>query len=77
MHDGPLAAIEWIPGGNKDEWQLVTWLKGNTTSTERFQAGLPAEWVIADKTASGGHADGQRAGAATARILAPTLAPGE
>lgn len=33
--------------------QLKTWLLGNTTSTERFLAGVPAGWKVGDKTGSG------------------------
>ncbi|OLZ74856.1 class A beta-lactamase [Streptomyces sp. IMTB 2501] len=36
-----------------DRAQLVTWLKGNTTSAARFGAGLPRDWVLADKTGTG------------------------
>jgi beta-lactamase class A len=39
-----------------DREQLVTWLKGNTTSTNRFRAGLPQDWVLADKTGTGDYA---------------------
>jgi beta-lactamase class A len=33
--------------------QLQTWLLGNTTSKERFLAGVPAGWKVGDKTGSG------------------------
>jgi beta-lactamase class A len=36
-----------------DRRQLVNWMKANTTSAEQFRAGLPGDWVIADKTGSG------------------------
>ncbi|MEU6511353.1 class A beta-lactamase [Streptomyces sp. NPDC046942] len=36
-----------------DRERLVGWLKGNTTSAKRFGAGLPADWVLADKTGTG------------------------
>jgi beta-lactamase class A len=39
-----------------DREQLITWLKGNTTSGERFRAGLPPNWIIADKTGTGDYA---------------------
>ncbi|MFE9453738.1 class A beta-lactamase [Streptomyces sp. NPDC006739] len=39
-----------------DRRRLVTWLKGNTTSAERFRAGLPGGWVLADKTGTGDYA---------------------
>lgn len=33
--------------------QLVTWLKGNTTGGQSIRAGLPAHWVVGDKTGAG------------------------
>ncbi|GAA1671624.1 PEN family class A beta-lactamase, Bpc-type [Fodinicola feengrottensis] len=33
--------------------RLTGWLKANTTSANRFHAGLPSGWVIGDKTGSG------------------------
>lgn len=39
-----------------DRSQLVTWLKGTITSGERFRAGLPQDWVVADKTGTGDYA---------------------
>ncbi|AWH87471.1 class A beta-lactamase [Limnobaculum parvum] len=35
--------------------QLVEWLKGNTTGAASIRAGLPAEWVVGDKTGSGSY----------------------
>ncbi|MQA05263.1 MAG: class A beta-lactamase [Streptosporangiales bacterium] len=35
--------------------QLTSWLKVNTTSEPRFHAGLPDDWVIGDKTGTGGY----------------------
>jgi beta-lactamase class A len=35
--------------------QLKTWLLGNTTSTERFLAGVPVGWKVGDKTGSGSY----------------------
>lgn len=37
-----------------DREMLTGWLIANTTNTERFKAGLPADWILADKT-GGGH----------------------
>ncbi|MDN3293004.1 class A beta-lactamase [Streptomyces ficellus] len=37
----------------RDRHRLTDWLLRNTTSTERFRAGLPADWLLADKTGSG------------------------
>ncbi|MEQ7005735.1 class A beta-lactamase [Actinopolymorpha sp. B17G11] len=34
--------------------QLVSWLKVNTTSGRRFRAGLRDDWVLGDKTGTGG-----------------------
>ncbi|MEU1518520.1 class A beta-lactamase [Streptomyces sp. NPDC005811] len=37
-----------------DDRRLLTrWLVANTTNTARFRAGLPADWVLADKTGGG------------------------
>ncbi|MGV9629154.1 class A beta-lactamase [Streptomyces sp. NPDC003487] len=44
--------------------QLVTWLKGNTTSGERFRAGLPGGWTVADKTGTGAYASAHDVGVA-------------
>lgn len=39
--------------GETQRAQLVTWLKGNTTGSASIKAGLPATWVVGDKTGSG------------------------
>ncbi|MCX3061941.1 class A beta-lactamase [Streptomyces beihaiensis] len=36
-----------------DRDRLTRWLLGNTTSGERFRAGLPADWTVGDKTGTG------------------------
>ncbi|MDX6354273.1 MAG: beta-lactamase class [Streptomyces sp.] len=36
-----------------DRGLLTGWLLGNTTSGNRFRAGLPAGWTLADKTGTG------------------------
>jgi beta-lactamase class A len=41
--------------GTAQRDQLQTWLLGNTTSTERFLAGVPAGWKVGDKTGSGSY----------------------
>ncbi|MFJ7157801.1 class A beta-lactamase [Streptomyces sp. NPDC101118] len=41
-----------LPG--RDRELLTGWLVANTTNIERFRAGLPADWRLADKT-GGGH----------------------
>ncbi|MFD3808759.1 class A beta-lactamase [Streptomyces sp. NPDC058611] len=38
-----------------DRERLTGWLLANTTSTERFRAGLPADWVLGDKTGVGAY----------------------
>ncbi len=38
-----------------DRKRLTSWMLGNTTSTQRFRAGLPHGWPVADKTGSGGY----------------------
>ncbi|MEU9284257.1 class A beta-lactamase [Streptomyces sp. NPDC048275] len=37
----------------QDRERLTDWLLANTTSTERFRAGLPEDWTLADKTGGG------------------------
>lgn len=37
----------------RDRKRLTGWLVENTTNTERFRAGLPADWILADKTGGG------------------------
>jgi beta-lactamase class A len=44
--------------------RLITWLKGNTTSGERFRAGLPDDWIVADKTGTGHYASANDIGVA-------------
>ncbi|MGW0576908.1 class A beta-lactamase [Streptomyces sp. NPDC002920] len=36
-----------------DRERLTGWLVANTTNIARFRAGLPADWVLADKTGGG------------------------
>jgi beta-lactamase class A len=38
----------------RDRGQLTEWLRETTTSGERFRAGLPQDWTVADKTGTGG-----------------------
>lgn len=56
-----------------DRTQLTTWLKGNTTSTHRFRAGLPAGWVLADKTGSGDYGTANDIGVAWTHCATPVL----
>lgn len=37
----------------RDRSLLTGWLIANTTNIERFKAGLPADWILADKTGGG------------------------
>ncbi|WP_260333441.1 class A beta-lactamase [Streptomyces beigongshangae] len=39
----------------RDRRQLTEWLLANTTSTNRFRAGLPADWALGDKTGTGAY----------------------
>ncbi|AUG81329.1 Class A beta-lactamase [Kitasatospora sp. MMS16-BH015] len=45
-----------------DRARLTDWLKGNTTSTHRFRAGLPESWTLADKTGTGDYGTTNDAG---------------
>ncbi|WP_326653773.1 class A beta-lactamase [Streptomyces sp. NBC_01750] len=47
-----------------DRRLLTDWLLANTTSGERFRAGLPADWRVADKTAGGSYGGNNNAGIA-------------
>ncbi|MFH8979573.1 class A beta-lactamase [Streptomyces varsoviensis] len=38
---------------SEDRKRLTGWLVANTTDGERFRAGLPADWILADKTGGG------------------------
>lgn len=38
-----------------DRQRLTGWLLGSTTSGDRFRAGLPKDWTVADKTGTGGY----------------------
>ncbi|MFI7387458.1 class A beta-lactamase [Streptomyces sp. NPDC049813] len=47
-----------------DRARLAGWLLANTTSDERFRAGLPAGWVLADKTGTGAYGTANDVGVA-------------
>ncbi|MDN3260155.1 class A beta-lactamase [Streptomyces sp. CSDS2] len=47
-----------------DRERFTGWLKGNTTSAERFRKGLPPAWVVADKTGTGDYATANDIGVA-------------
>ncbi|MER7578510.1 class A beta-lactamase [Kitasatospora sp. NPDC097691] len=53
--------------------QLTTWLRGNTTSTNRFRKGLPADWALADKTGSGRYGTANDVGIAWTPSGAPVV----
>ncbi|KND23335.1 class A beta-lactamase [Streptomyces acidiscabies] len=36
-----------------DRTRLTSWMIANSTNTTRFRAGLPADWILADKTGGG------------------------
>ncbi|MGW6456033.1 class A beta-lactamase [Streptomyces sp. NPDC055078] len=46
----------------RDRARLTGWLLANTTSDERFRAGLPADWIVADKTGGGSYGGNNNAG---------------
>ncbi|MFD3537541.1 class A beta-lactamase [Streptomyces sp. NPDC058664] len=48
---GRLVLGDALPG--RDRERLTGWMLANTTSDERFRKGLPAGWLLADKTGSG------------------------
>ena len=35
--------------------QLQSWLQGNTTGNQSIRAGVPADWIVGDKTGSGAY----------------------
>ncbi|MCZ7460364.1 class A beta-lactamase [Streptomyces sp. WMMC940] len=47
-----------------DRQRLTGWLLNNTTSTERFRAGLPHDWTLADKTGGGAYGTNNDVGVA-------------
>ncbi|MGQ5633386.1 MULTISPECIES: class A beta-lactamase [unclassified Streptomyces] len=56
-----------------DRERLVGWLKGNTTSAARFRAGLPRDWVTADKTGTGDYGTANDIGVAWTPRNTPVL----
>ncbi|MFI2205112.1 class A beta-lactamase [Streptomyces sp. NPDC020192] len=56
-----------------DRERLVGWLKGNTTSAKRFGAGLPRDWVLADKTGTGDYGTANDIGVAWTTRGTPLL----
>lgn len=41
--------------GAAERDRLVEWMKGNQTGATRIRAGVPKEWLVADKTGSGSY----------------------
>jgi beta-lactamase class A len=56
-----------------DRERLTGWLLGNTTNSRRFRAGLPDDWLVADKTGSGGYGGANDVGVAWTPNGAPLL----
>ncbi|MEW2157852.1 class A beta-lactamase [Streptomyces sp. NPDC007189] len=56
-----------------DRERLVGWLKGNTTSAARFRAGLPRDWVLADKTGTGDYGSANDIGVVWTTRKTPVL----
>ncbi|WP_338498679.1 class A beta-lactamase [Streptomyces sp. SJL17-4] len=46
----------------RDRERLTGWMLANTTSGERFRKGLPADWLLADKTGGGRYGGNNDAG---------------
>ncbi|MFD3569157.1 class A beta-lactamase [Streptomyces sp. NPDC058667] len=46
----------------EDRERLTRWMLANTTSGERFRKGLPADWLLADKTGGGRYGGNNGAG---------------
>lgn len=56
-----------------DRRQLTAWLLANTTSTNRFRAGLPEDWALGDKTGTGKYGTTNDAGIAWTPDGAPVV----
>ncbi|MGV3278127.1 class A beta-lactamase [Rickettsiales bacterium LUAb2] len=41
--------------GNKQKIQLENWLKNTVTGADRIRSGIPADWVVGDKTGTGSY----------------------
>lgn len=66
-----LALGHALPAAKRE--QLTTWLRGNTTSANRFRKGLPADWALADKTGSGRYGTANDVGIAWTPSGAPVV----
>ncbi|MER6911100.1 class A beta-lactamase [Streptomyces sp. NPDC000594] len=56
-----------------DRERLTDWMLRNTTSGNRFRAGLPKDWLIADKTGGGSYGTNNNAGIAWTPDGAPLV----
>ncbi|MEU2163189.1 class A beta-lactamase [Streptomyces sp. NPDC019208] len=56
-----------------DRQRLTGWMLNNTTSTERFRAGLPDDWTLADKTGAGEYGTNNDVGVAWAPDGTPVV----
>ncbi|WP_069767718.1 class A beta-lactamase [Streptomyces sp. LUP30] len=56
-----------------DRRRLTDWMLGTVTSANRFRAGLPATWTIADKTGGGSYGANNDAGIAWTPDGAPVV----
>lgn len=68
---GRLALGSALPPAKRE--RITTWLLGNTTSVQRFRAGLPADWALGDKTGTGGYGTTNDVGIAWTPSGAPVL----
>ncbi|PSM38679.1 class A beta-lactamase [Streptomyces dioscori] len=57
----------------RDRRQLTEWLLANTTSTNRFRKGLPADWALGDKTGTGKYGTTNDVGIAWTPAGAPVV----
>ncbi|MFE9250425.1 class A beta-lactamase [Streptomyces sp. NPDC007088] len=56
-----------------DRARLDAWMRANRTSDDKFRAGLPEDWALADKTGSGDWGTSNDAGVAYPPDRAPVL----
>lgn len=57
----------------RDRDRLTGWMLANTTSGERFRKGLPADWILADKTGGGRYGGNNDVGIAWPPTGGPVL----
>ncbi|MHC0432527.1 class A beta-lactamase [Streptomyces sp. O3] len=57
----------------EDRERLTCWMLANTTSARRFRAGLPADWLLADKTGGGAYGGNNDVGVAWPPDGAPVV----